>query len=129
MIGAVRVWKELGITGEGAVVAMLDTGVNYVHEDLRSNIWINRKETPNNGLDDDGNGYVDDYYGYDFSRMRSEVIARGRRQHGTWTAGIVAGDGSGGTVTGVAPRARLMPLKADGTRATHGRTASAFRSS
>jgi len=118
MIGAARVWKELGITGEGAVVAMLDTGANYPHEDLRSNIWINRTETPNNGLDDDGNGYTDDYYGYDFSRMRAEVIARGRQQHGTWTAGIVAGDGSGGTVTGVAPRARLMLLKAGGFYAT-----------
>jgi subtilisin family serine protease len=109
-VKADRVWSELKITGRGAVVAMYDAGVNYLHPDLRGNIWRNPGEVPNNGKDDDGNGWVDDIYGYNFRAGTPEVIARGRMQHGTMTAGIVAGDGTGGTVTGVAPEARLMPL-------------------
>ncbi|MFQ5845484.1 MAG: S8 family serine peptidase, partial [Planctomycetota bacterium] len=105
----IEVWKELGVVGEGAVVAMFDAGVNYRHEDLTRNIWINTAEVPNNGKDDDGNGVVDDRYGFDFARMKAEVMPRGP-VHGTLTSSIVAGDGTGGTVTGVAPRARLMPL-------------------
>ena len=105
-----RVWNELKITGRGVVVAMYDAGVNYRHADLRNNIWHNPDELPNNGKDDDGNGWVDDLYGFNFSLGTPEVIARGGRQHGTLTSGIVAGDGTGGTVTGVAPEAKLMPL-------------------
>ncbi len=110
-IGAAKVWKKLKITGDGVVIAMLDGGVDYTHQDLRSNIWINLKEVPNNGVDDDTNGYVDDMYGFDFGRLKAEVRTPGTAaNHGTWTSGIAAGDGSGGTLTGVAPRARLMPL-------------------
>jgi len=109
-VKADRVWSELKITGRGAVVAMFDSGVNYLHEDLQGNIWRNPGEVPNNGKDDDGNGWVDDLYGFNFRSGTPEVIARGRMQHGTMTSGIVAGDGTGGTVTGVAPEARLMPL-------------------
>ena len=109
-VGADKVWSELKITGRGAVVAMFDSGVNYRHADLRDNIWINPGEEANNGKDDDGNGLVDDYYGFNFRTMQPEVIATGPRQHGTLTSGIVAGDGTGGTVTGLAPEAKLMPL-------------------
>ena len=109
-VKADRVWSDLKITGRGAVVAMYDAGVNYLHEDLRNNIWRNPGEVANNGKDDDGNGWVDDIYGFNFRSGTPEVIARGRMQHGTMTSGIVAGDGSGGTVTGLAPEAKLMPL-------------------
>jgi subtilisin family serine protease len=113
-IGAERAWTEHKALGQGTVIASLDSGVNYSHEDLRSNLWVNSKETPDNGKDDDGNGYVDDYYGFDFTRMSPEVRATGRFQHGTFTAGIMTGDGTGGTVTGMAPRARLMILRGGG---------------
>jgi len=109
-LGADKVWSELKITGRGAVVAMFDSGVNYRHEDLRNNIWINPGEKANNGKDDDSNGLVDDYYGFNFRTMQPEIIALGPRQHGTLTSGIVAGDGTGGTVTGLAPEAELMLL-------------------
>ena len=109
-VGADKVWSELKITGRGAVVAMFDSGVNYRHEDLQNNIWINPGEKANNGKDDDGNGLVDDYYGFNFRTMQPEIIALGPRQHGTLTSGIVAGDGTGGTVTGLAPEAELMLL-------------------
>ena len=114
-IGAPRVWRELGVTGEGVTVAVLDNGLNYEHTDLRGNIWLNAKEIPANGVDDDGNGYVDDVYGYDFARMRAEVRdTSSTLQHGTITSGIVGGDGTGGIVTGVAPRVRLMPMIGSG---------------
>src|SRR4029078_5401242 len=86
--------------------------------DRPRNIWVNAKEIPGNGIDDDHNGYVDDVYGYDFSQMRAEVRdTNSQLQHGTMTSGITLGDGSGGIVTGVAPRARLMPMIGSGVTA------------
>lgn len=102
-----------GATGTGTIVAMLDMGTNYAHTDLRNNMWVNRKETPNNGQDDDGNGLIDDWYGWNFAQHTPEVKPQ-RQHHGTWTASVVGGDGTGGTVTGVAPRTRLMVLRAGG---------------
>ncbi len=116
-LNAPRAWRELGSVGRGAVVAVLDNGANYAHTDLRSNLWRNAGEVPNNGIDDDRNGWVDDLYGYDFGSMspnvRDTTTSRGR-QHGTMTSGIAVGDGSSGIVTGVAPRASLMLLKITG---------------
>ena len=110
----VPVWKKLGVTGEGALVVSIDQGLNYLQKDLRGSIWINEGEIPNNGKDDDGNGLTDDLYGFDFARMRAEVRHMGKRQHGSWTSCVIVGDGTGGTITGVAPRAKLMPLIAFG---------------
>jgi subtilisin family serine protease len=76
---------------------------------------VNNAEIVDNGKDDDGNGYVDDLYGYDVARLRRRVASPMDRHRGTWVCGLVAGDGSGGTVTGAAPRARLMLLKAQGS--------------
>jgi subtilisin family serine protease len=114
-LNAPRAWTELGATGDGAVIAVLDNGANYAHTDLRSHLWRNRGEIANNGIDDDGNGLVDDVHGYDFGSMSPNVRNTGTpRQHGTMTSGIALGDGTGGTVTGVAPRARLMLLQITG---------------
>lgn len=60
---------------------MVDTGIDYNHEDIAKNIWINTKEIPNNGKDDDENGYVDDYYGYDFAYNDSARRYRKRYGH------------------------------------------------
>jgi subtilisin family serine protease len=108
-IEADRVWTELGYTGAGVLVAMLDTGIDYLHSDLQNRMWHNPGEIPSNGIDDDGNGYVDDYYGYDFPRDSSNPMDD--NGHGTLTAGVVAGDGAGGVKTGVAPGAKLMACK------------------
>ncbi|MCC6242463.1 MAG: S8 family serine peptidase [Gemmatimonadaceae bacterium] len=114
-LNAPRVWTELGNTGRGSIIAVLDNGANYAHQDLRSNVWTNRREVPNNGLDDDRNGWIDDVYGYDFGSMSAQVRdTSSGRQHGTMTSGIAVGDGSGGIVTGVAPRAQVMLLKITG---------------
>ena len=111
-IGAAEAWEQLDATGEGVVVAMIDNGTNYTQPDLAGNVWTNTGEVANNGVDDDANGLIDDYYGFDFSRGLAEVqlnpaFGQGAG-HGTWTSGIVLGDGSEGVVTGVAPRAQLM---------------------
>ena len=120
-LNAPRVWSEFGNTGQGAVIAVFDNGANYLHSDLRQHMWRNSNEVPNNGLDDDHNGYIDDVYGFDFGSMRPNVRDTSTgRQHGTMTSGISTGDGSSGTITGVAPRAQLMLLKMTGGNVDEG---------
>lgn len=113
-IGAARVWSELGITGDGAVVQVMDDGTNLAHPDLRANAWVNTRETPQDGIDNDGNGLIDDVNGFDLVRGTPVVYTPGVF-HGTLTAGIIGGDGSGGIITGVAPRVRVQPMVTDGT--------------
>ncbi|MBN1756648.1 S8 family peptidase [bacterium] len=109
-IGASTVWSSY--TGENVVVGVLDTGVKYTHDDLQNNMWINTGETPGNGEDDDFNGYIDDIYGYNFPDSTGDPNDDNwGTWHGTHTSGTVAGDGSSGTNTGVAPGARIMALK------------------
>jgi|GEM_PF-1001003 len=108
-IGADEVWQELGLQGQGVLVAMVDTGVDYNHSDLENRMWHNPGEIPNNGIDDDNNGYIDDWYGYDFGMGDPDPMDD--NGHGTHTSGTVAGDGTGGILTGVAPQATIMACK------------------
>lgn len=107
-IKANEVWSD-GYTGKGVTVAILDSGVNYIHPDIRNNLWMNKDEIPENGKDDDCNGYIDDFYGWNFAEENQNI--GDRFFHGTESAGIIVGDGSSGIVTGVAPQADLMILK------------------
>jgi len=92
------------------VVAVIDSGVDYDHEDLADNMWVNTAEIPDNGIDDDGNGYIDDYYGVDIvSRQGNGDDTNG---HGTHVAGIIAARNNNVGVLGVAYNVKIMSVKA-----------------
>lgn len=96
--------------GNGVVVAVIDTGVDYNHKDLAENMWKNPGEIPDNGIDDDGNGYIDDVYGYDF--VENDGDPMDDHGHGTHVSGIIAmSPGNGGGV-GLAYGAKIMAIKA-----------------
>ena len=92
------------------VVAVIDTGVDYNHLDLRNNIWINNAEIPDNRKDDDGNGYVDDIYGWDCVGNDNNPIDD--NGHGTHVAGIIAAENNEIGGVGIAYGCKIMVLKA-----------------
>jgi len=116
-VGAPQAWKR-GFQGQGVLVALIDSGVNYRHPDLRPNIWKNPGEwgndahgnlKMNNQIDDDRNGYIDDIMGWNFETDSNQIVDY--LGHGSATAGIIAGNGTAGRPTGVAPQSRLMALQ------------------
>jgi subtilisin family serine protease len=123
-------WKHMNALGQGMVVAVIDTGTCYTHPDLANNIWVNPGEdlggdgivwdaADMNGIDDDGNGLVDDLIGWAFDFTASVPNdPMDHSNHGSHTSGTVAGDGTGGIQTGVAPGAKIMPLR-NSTQITH----------
>ncbi len=106
----VPAWALARPTTNPVVVAVIDTGVDYTHPDLASNMWVNPGEIATNGLDDDGNGYVDDVYGYDFADNTSNPTDSG--YHGTHVAGTIAAIGNNHLgVIGVNYQAHIMALR------------------
>jgi len=113
-IQADQAWAS-GYRGAGVVVAVIDTGVDYNHEDIADNMWVNPGEIPDDGNDNDDNGYVDDVHGYDF-----ETYGDGRRGpdpidghgHGTHCSGTIAAVMNNTLgVAGLAPEAKIMAVK------------------
>lgn len=121
-IGATEAWKITRGHPE-MVVAVIDTGVDYTHEDLLPNLWRNNQEISGNGIDDDGNGYVDDLIGWDFVSNDNKpydlamdpldiLFKGGNPGHGTHCAGNVAARGENGKgIAGVAPHVKIMSLR------------------
>ncbi len=92
------------------IIAVSDTGIDYNHLDISSKVWKNVDEIPDNGIDDDSNGYIDDYYGYNFySDLKSPMDDHG---HGTHVAGIIgAATDNGIGIAGTCPSAVVMAIK------------------
>ena len=109
-IDAVEAW-DVETDASSIIVAVIDTGIDYTHEDLAGNTWVNTSEangTP--GVDDDGNGYTDDIYGYDFYNEDGDPFDdNGHGTHVSGTIGAVGNNGIG--VTGVSWEVQLMGLK------------------
>ncbi len=90
-IDAPEAWEK-GTGSRKVLVAVIDTGIDRGHQDLRANMWTNPREIPNNGRDDDGNGYVDDVHGWDFHN--NDNNPHDDNSHGTHCAGTIGAAGN-----------------------------------
>lgn len=108
-ISAPAAWSRF--TGsKNVVVGIIDSGVDYTHTDLANNIWTNPGEIANNGIDDDGNGYVDDIHGWNFvTKTNAPMDDNGHGTHVAGTIGAVGNNGIG--VVGVAWNTQIAALK------------------
>ncbi len=108
-IDAVEAW-DITTGDDQVIVAVIDTGIDYLHADLVENMWTNEDEIPGNGIDDDENGFVDDVHGYDFYNRDGDPADD--NSHGTHVAGTIGARGDNAVgVVGVSHRVSLMAVK------------------
>jgi len=107
-IGAEEAWNYTRGNQE-ITVAVIDSGLDFSHPDLSNQSWVNLEEIENNGIDDDGNGYIDDINGWDF-RDNDNNPSPGHH-HGTFVAGLIAADDDNNLSVGIAPNVKLMDLR------------------
>ncbi|MCL4179421.1 MAG: S8 family serine peptidase, partial [Verrucomicrobia bacterium] len=114
---AAEAWEDGYVGLPTMVVGIIDEGIQITHPDLGANIWLNPGEIPGNGIDDDGNGYIDDIHGYDFHHNDASVYDRGDADgclddHGTHVAGTIGAEGGNGIgVAGVNWRIQMISAK------------------
>ncbi len=107
-VNALNAWEKTKGSKE-VVIAVIDTGVDYTHPDIKDNMWVNTKEIPDNGIDDDGNGFIDDIYGYDFVNDDSDPMDD--NDHGTHCSGTIGASHNSIGVAGVMGNVKIMALK------------------
>lgn len=119
LINATGAWN-LFSTGSNIVIAIVDDAVQYNHSDLSANIWHNTAEVPSNNIDDDGNGYIDDFVGFDVADNDSDPSPPGSSfDHGTAVAGMASAVTNNGTgVAGIGFSCKLMCIKATADQAS-----------
>ena len=112
-----QAWEEFGtggltVTGDTIVVAVIDDGFYLEHEDLKTNFWKNYKEIPGNGIDDDDNGYIDDFDGWNaYNHSGNMPSSTYYIQHGTSVTGVISGVGNNGIgICGINWNVKLMPV-------------------
>jgi subtilisin family serine protease len=108
IISAQSAWSH-GIYGQNVTVGIVDSFVDTTHPQLQGRIAINVGEIPNNGIDDEGNGVVDDYYGASFISIPSNNPTPS--SHGTHVAGIISADPNFGSIHGMAPLVKIVPAQ------------------
>ena len=106
-------WNLVGnvdINKKNITIAVIDSGLDTTHPDGPTYIWTNKNEIPNNGIDDDHNGYVDDVHGWNFLEENTDLTDY--KGHGTFVSGIIAAKANNGIgIAGINPGAEIMPLK------------------
>ena len=101
---------DISMGNEEVIIGVIDTGLDYHHDDIDQNVWVNEDEIPNNGIDDDNNGYIDDVNGYDFSDDDNNVSDY--FGHGTHCSGIIAAETDNNIgIAGICPNCKIMSLK------------------
>lgn len=110
-INATGAW-DISTGSENIIVAVIDTGIDYNHPDLRANMWFNPAEIPGNGIDDDNNGYIDDVHGINASGSGPRGDPLDEHGHGSHIAGVIGASSNNGLgVAGINWNVKLMALK------------------
>lgn len=104
---APEAWNA-GYEGQGIIVAVIDTGIDLDHVDLDDNLWVNPGEIPNDGIDNDGNGFIDDVHGWNTAENSNDI--QDEDGHGTHVSGTIAAEDNGIGIIGVAPKVKIMTV-------------------